>query len=244
MTEELQDTSVEEALAEGEPQEELAEETQEQEQSTLNDADFEKIDQRQQSWMGRKFKEFEDKMAGVLQSTQQEFVNQVAPVTQGNNVIDEFQERLSDKSLGGDFLGAVDDAMRVINTRQKNMSNQATIEIDKAITGYSKDPMYKEIYSDVKKRAHEYGKTMPHQVATRLAFTEAKMNHYESANTGGSNLAIQGDGARTPQQKKTKLAPEFKKACERGIADGTFTDEQDYINNLAPNIREKYGMKG
>ena len=241
MTEELQDTSTEEALAEGEPQEELAEETQEP-QSTLNDADFERIDQRQQSWMGRKFKEFEDKMAGVLQSTQQEFVNQVAPAQQGNNVVDQFNEGLTDQVLGGDVLGAVDKALNVINTRQQNLSNQATIEIDKSITTYSEDPVYKEIYSDVKQRAHELGKTMPPQVASRLAFTEAKINHYESATTSGSNLTLQGDGARTPTQKKTKLAPEFKKACDRGIADGTFKGEQDFINNLDPNIREKYGM--
>ena len=240
MTEEIQDTSTEEALAEGETQE-AAEETQEPE-STLNDADFEKIDQRQQSWMGRKFKEFEDKMAGVLQSTQQEFVNQVAPTQQGNEVVDRFNEQVTEKLLGGDALGAFEMMNNVMQTKNQNLSQQASIATDKALTAFSEDPLYKETFSDSKKLAHEYAKTMPAPVAAKLAYNETKAKYYESATNDGGNLAIQGSGKRVVQGKKPKLAPEFKKVCERGIADGTFNDEQDFINNLAPNIREKYGM--
>jgi hypothetical protein len=54
---------------------------------------------------------------------------------------------------------------------------------------------------------------------------------------------MSGSGKITPSNKKTaKIPAALKAAAQRDISDGIFKDEAEYLANLSPNIKEKYGI--
>ncbi len=170
---------------------------------------------------------------------------QAAPA-QGDDALEKFNKDLSEQLFSGDLTGAIDKALTVRERAKANIDAQTTIDTDRAITSYSEDPLYKDIYQDMKKIAHEKrANGFPPAAAAELAFAQAKTNLYEKkdANPDDENLSML-PGGQPPRKKagKVKLAPEFKKACERDIASGKFKDEAEYIAYLSPHVRQKYGM--
>lgn len=193
------------------------------------------------SWMGRIVKrQLEESLAPLIQDRQQ-----APPIQQSADHIKNFNEQVTEQFFSGDPLGAIDKVMTVRQTAQTNIANQNRIATDRAITQYSDDPLYKDIYQDMKKIAHDtVAGGYPPAAAAEFALAKAKTNYYENkqANPDNANLAMTGGGQQRRATPKVKLAPEFKKAFERDKAKGLFKDEADYINNLSPHIRAKYGM--
>ena len=195
------------------------------------------------SWMGRIIKkQFEESIVPLIT----ESVNRRPTRLQdeSSDVLKKFNEELSEQ-LFTDPIGAIQKAVRAIEESKTQLTKSQTVQVDKAITSYSEEPLYKDIYQDMKQIAHERaGKGYPSEAAAEYAFTKAKLNHIERMaapdNEGGLNLT---DGGRPNRQTKTpKLPPEFKKAYERDKAKGLFKTEAEYIAALSPHVRAKYDI--
>ena len=195
------------------------------------------------SWMGRIIKkQFEESIVPLIT----ESVNRRPTRLQdeSSDVLKKFNEELSEQ-LFTDPIGAIQKAVNAIEASKTQLTKSQTVQVDKAITSYSEEPLYKDIYQDMKQIAHERaGKGYPSEAAAEYAFTKAKLNHIERMaapdNEGGLNLT---DGGRPNRQTKTpKLPPEFKKAYERDKSKGLFANEAEYIAALSPHVRAKYDI--
>ena len=191
------------------------------------------------SWLGRIVADQIDKKVAPLVQDKQPPPHQ--PVS--DDALKKFNDEVSEQFFGGDPTGAFNKMMNVHKTAQDNIASQNKIATDRAITSYSDDPLYKDIYQDMNKIAHEKVIAgFPPAAAAEFAFTAATANHYKSQvvnKPGGGNLKMSGGGRQERATKQFKLRPEFKKAAARDIASGYFKDEQDYINNLSPHVRAK-----
>ena len=196
------------------------------------------------SWMGRIIKrQIEESIVPL--------VNQVAsrpsysPQSDPSDVLKKFNEEITDGILSGDAVGSIRKVLNAIKASETQLTKSQTVQVDKAITSFSEDPLYKDIYQDVKAIAHERaGKGYPADAAADYAFTKAKLNYMERKSApgdeGGFDLT---DGGRQTRTTKTpKLPPEFKKAAARDIAKGLFANEADYIKSLSPAVRAKYDI--
>ena len=155
--------------------------------------------------------------------------------------------------LVSDFLGgkATQAIARAVDIRQRAMDNLAKtnkIEIDKAITAKSEEPYYKDIYQDAKKIAHDKAtkESYPPQAAADYGFTEAKLKHIEKIGTGGEgegSLEHLSSGKRQTRKKSFTLPPKFRDACDKGIKEGTFKDEDEFIKYMSPQVKAQIGME-
>lgn len=198
------------------------------------------------SWMGRNIKKHvEDAIAPLIQGQQQQPI--VDPPGDGGNLQTEFDEQVQADFFAGKTSKAIGDVLDVRERVKINIATNKKIEVDKAITALSDQPYYKDIHGEMKAIAHEaVANGYPPDAAVKLAYNQAKGDHLQRKmdgdNPGSGDLDRLPGGTRQSRQTKTKLAPEFKKACEEGIAKGLFKDEQEYINYLNPAIRQQYGM--
>jgi len=195
------------------------------------------------SWLGRMVKKnVEETIVPMIKET---LGQRQAHIPQGDSsdILKKFNDEIADDLFGGNAVGAIQKVLNALDASKTQLTKQQTIQVDKAITSFSEDPLYKDIYQDVKQIAHERaGKGYPADAAADYAFTKAKLNYMEKKSSpdgeGGFNLS---DGGRATRQTKTpKLPPEFKKSCERDIAKGLFKNEAEYIAALSPAIRAKY----
>jgi hypothetical protein len=53
---------------------------------------------------------------------------------------------------------------------------------------------------------------------------------------------MSGPGKQVKTTKKPKIPTELKAAAERDIRDGFFKDEDEYLANLSPQMKAKYGI--
>lgn len=193
------------------------------------------------SWLGRIVKkQIDDSIVPLIQNAQpRPGQNAGNP----NDVLKNFNERLSEK-LFTDPLGAIQEAVSAIDESKTQLSKTQAVQVDKAITSYSEDPLYKDIYQDMKEIAHSAAKEgYPPGPAAKYAFAQAKANFLEKGSRGSEDGLDFADGGRPSKTVKIpKLPAEFKKAAARDIAKGLFKNEADYIANLSPNIRAKYGI--
>jgi len=204
------------------------------------------------SWMGRKIKEHIDK---GLQPILERFQSQPNlppgmpygnhPAAPGPDPIKAFNENLRDRILDGDVLGAFTDVMKATESAKTNIAKQSNDRMVRAMTGYAEDPMYKEIYADAAAIAQqELAKGTPPEYAAELGFARAKL----TALGGGSrrqtegNPAMMSGGRPAPKTKEVKLPAFLKSAYERDKQDGLFKNEAEYIANLGPEVKAKYGL--
>jgi len=195
------------------------------------------------SWMGRIIKK-------QIEESIVPLVNQAAsrptysPQNDSGDVLKKFNEEVSEQ-LFTDPVAAIQKVMRAIDASKTQLTNAQTVQVDKAITSFSEDPLYKDIYQDVKAIAHERaGKGYPADAAADYAFTKAKLNYMEKKSSPGDEGGFSlSDGGRSIRTTKTpKLPQEFKKAAARDIAKGLFKNEAEYIAGLSPAIRAKYDI--
>jgi len=193
------------------------------------------------SWMGRIIKkQFDESIVPLIQSNQQ--VSQPYN-TQADDVLKKFNEEISEE-LFTNPVGAIQKTLDAINRAKTNVTQTQKVQVERELTSFSDDPLYKDIYQDMKNISHERtGAGYPPKAAAEYALARAKLNYFENKNSqsgDGFNLA---DGGRPTGSSKTlKLPPEFKKAYLRDKEKGLFKSEADYIGSLSPVIREKYGI--
>lgn len=149
-----------------------------------------------------------------------------------------------DRALGGDFDGAVESAYEKLERKKRESLTKGISLTKQALTSYSEQPFYKDIYTEAEKLAGGYlSQGYPPQAAAKMAFIEAKATHLQGQLSGGDvNLGMSSGSTKKTEKKKAKLPDAFKKAAARDIAKGIFTDEADYINSLSPDIRKRYGI--
>ncbi len=198
------------------------------------------------SWLGRIVKKQIEE--GVLPHIQQQ---QPAIQQQGNpDAMKQFNEKLQEKIFAGDVTGALQDFMNVQEHAKQNLTKTQKVQTDRAVTSFSDKPYYKDIYQDMEKIARDtVAQGFPPEAAAVFAYNTAKANYLEAKIAGGGNrgdddssLDMLPGGKRQPNKKAIKLPAQFKAAFERDKMKGLFKDEQDYINNLSPAIRQKYGI--
>jgi len=193
------------------------------------------------SWLGRIVsKQFDEKVTPMLQE-----LKPSAPPPPSPNVVEDFNKSLQDMIFSGDVVGAFERYSTAKAQQETNLTQAQETATNKAITTYSEDPLYKEIYDDVKERANKLVKDgFPPIPAARTAMAEVKAGYLERKLTGDpeGSLGMLGGGIRTKTTKAVKLPPEFKAACAKGIKDGLWKDEKEYIADLSPRVKAKLGI--
>jgi len=194
------------------------------------------------SWMGRIIKK-------QIEESIVPLVNQAAskptysPQPDSGEILKNFNNEISEQ-LFTDPVAAIQKVMRAIDASKTQLTNAQTVQVDKAITSFSEDPLYKDIYQDVKQIAHERaGKGYPADAAADYAFTKAKLNYMEKRSLpDDSGFDLSEGGRQTRNVKVPKLPLEFKKAYERDKAKGLVKTEAEYAAYLSPAIRAKYDI--
>ena len=197
------------------------------------------------SWMGRKVKDgVGEGMEGIKDHISEALSQSPQPVS--NELIEKFNKDIFDQIMDGDPVGAFEKMGRVQTRAQKNLSKAQTTDMKKSITSYSDDPLYKDIYPEIESFAKDAVRQgYPPDAAAKMGFYQAKSDFQEKRATSShdpSDLEMSGGGRSTPRKSKTKLPLEFKEAASRDIAKGLFKDEQEYMDNMTPAIKAKYGI--
>lgn len=231
---EEQDTDEETALEE-EPQET---EVEEQEPEGFNKTQLQQI----YSGMGRIIKQQFEK--DVLPHIQKEAPEPGAS-TPGNAEYERFNQELLDQALGGDMIGAFQKYEKVRDRANKNMSVAKEKQLTTALTKYSDDPQYKDIYPDMEKVARSaMGNGTAPEAAAELGLAKAKVAALERKFNNGNDveLSVSPNGKAVTRTKVKALPAEYQKAMKRDIAAGVFKDEQDYRNSMSPAAKARLGM--
>jgi len=203
------------------------------------------------SWMGRKIKEHVEKglqpIMERLQSPQGGPPYGVHPSAHGapqNDAIKQLNESLRDRLLDGDVIGVFQDISRTIETARTNVTKQNSDLMVRAMTGYAEDPEYKDIYPDAERIAREeLAKGTPPAYAAELGYTRAKLRRVEGARQKrDGSPALMPAGRVAPKAKVVTLPAALKAAYERDKKDGFFKNEAEYIANLGPEVKAKYGL--
>lgn len=191
------------------------------------------------SWAGRIEKNLGEKFTPQPQAS----IEETPPP--GKTVIDKFNDEIGEMFYSGNHLGAFQKMQAITDKTKANITQGQITATDRAITAYSEDPDYKEIFTDVQKAAHIAVKNgYPAEAAAKSAFNEVKVAHLQKKISGDSpNLDMLAPGKPSRGTKTSKLPPEFQLAMERDIRDGVVKDEKEYRTNLTPAIKEKYNIK-
>ena len=105
------------------------------------------------SWMGRMIaKQFDEKVVPLLQEHQA--TRQADPNVPTGDALSQFNERLTTE-LFEDPVGAIQKVIKLTKDTDANLSQAKKTQTNKALTTYSDDPFYKDIYQDMLVIAHE-----------------------------------------------------------------------------------------
>jgi len=171
----------------------------------------------------------------------------VFPNPSGNEAIDNFNQEVMSKWMAGDALGAYNMLQDVSNRAKNNLTQKQKSETDKFVVSHAEKPYYKDIFKEMQTMAHDLvDQGYPPQAAADAAYAKTSLAHLEKIKAGDSDtgdLGMLEGGKKTKTAKKPVLPPQFKDACERDIEAGLFKDEQDWIANLAPNVRKAHGLE-
>jgi hypothetical protein len=156
---------------------------------------------------------------------------------------DKLNEQLSNKMFGGDVVGTVNQILDARERNLKELSEKKQALLKTEMEKYESQPMYNETKLDIEKLASEaLAKGFPPAPAVELAYEKATKNFVLNKDPD-YKLSMSGSGKITPSNKKTaKIPAALKAAAQRDISDGIFKDEAEYLANLSPNIKEKYGI--
>lgn len=163
-----------------------------------------------------------------------------------DNAYQKFNEKIAEKFYGGDPMGAFRMMMDVQKKAQENLTQTQKTQTDKLLGTYSDKPYYKEIYQDMKDRAQTLvGQGYPSDAACRTAYAEA-VNDFTQQNKGGEgeegDLEMLGGGRPPKTPKKPKLPERLKAAAARDIEQGLFKNEEEWIEQLSPQVRQAHGI--
>jgi hypothetical protein len=161
-----------------------------------------------------------------------------------NPAFAKFNEQLTEKILSGDVMGALDDYQKVKERANKNLTNTQTQALNKEMNNYTEKEHYKDVYADMKTLSTELvTQGWPPKAAAEHAYTKATLAFLKGGSIpDGGAFEMTTGGRRVPAGKKPKLPPNFKAAYERDKAKGLFKTEQEFIDNLAPQIKAELGF--
>lgn len=155
---------------------------------------------------------------------------------------DKLNEELSNRLFGGDVTGTI---LKVVEERERNkakLENDKIEAIQTELVKYKDQPLYKEIYADAENLAKEaVRKGYPPGPAAELAVEKARSSFLLNKDPE-HRLSMSGGGKPQPRVKAIELPADLKAAAARDIGDGIFKDEADYIKNLSPATRARYGL--
>lgn len=190
------------------------------------------------SWMGRMVKkQIHSDVLPILEQQRQ-------PSGAPGPTLEKFNEELLNQMLSGDVIGALDKVSTLRERAQKNLTEQKKAKLVSALTQYSDDPDYREIYKDAEKIAEEaMARNVAPDTAAELAITKARLMKLQKMAEGPKEgLAVAGNGKRVVRAKVKPLPKQFANQCKRDIADGIFKDEAEYRANLSSAIKRQYGL--
>jgi len=196
----------------------------------------------QQQYVSKMFDEQTQKLTSHFgRIVAQQFEEKVMPKVKSVDP-DKLNEELSNRLFGGDVTGTI---LKVVEERERNkteLENKKIEAIQSELVKYKDQPLYKEIYADAENLAKEaVKKGYPPGPAAELAVEKARSSFLLNKDPE-HRLNMSGGGKPTPRTKAVELPADLKTAAQRDIADGIFKDEADYIKNLSPSTRARYGL--
>ena len=198
----------------------------------------------QEQYMNQMFEKQSEKLTShfgriVTKQFEEKFMPQI------NDKVDpeKLNEQLSNKMFGGDVVGTINQVLdaRERNVRELGEKKKALLKTE--MEKYESKPMFNDIKESIEKLASEaLVNNFPPGPAVELAYEKAAKNFLLNRDPD-YKLSMSGPGKVTPSNKKTaKIPTALKAAAQRDIQDGIFKDEAEYLANLSPNIKEKYGI--
>jgi len=183
--------------------------------------------------------QIEEKIMPLLQELKGSAgTSQQAP---SQDAIENFKQQMSEE-IYTDPYSAFSKMMDVRERAKVNLSKSQTVATDTAITAYSDDPCYKDIFTDARKIAHQATtEGFPPEAAAKLGIYQAKAAFLEPKKEP-TDLGMIGGGVQTKITKEPKLPKEFEKDAKASIAKGYHKDMKDYISDISPAIRAKYNI--
>lgn len=194
------------------------------------------------SWLGRIVKNQIDEH--VLPEIRKMSVSKppTQPVLQGD-ALQKFNEQLQEKILENP-MEAINMVLDVREKAKKNLESVAAQRMTAALTEFSSDDTYKEVFPEANKLAKKYlDQGHAPQLAAQLGFQEAKLKRLEGGSKWNEgSLSMASGGMRRQETKAPKLPDALRTAYERDKKDGFAKDEKQWIGNLSTETRRKYGL--
>jgi len=197
------------------------------------------------SWFGRIVsKQIEDKVLPMIKEHQPPPRQSVDP---SSDQVKQFNDEIINQLLT-DPVTAFQRLMQVHENAKTILSKDKTTKLQKAYTTYAEQPLYKEVFDEMKQFAEAAVKEgYPPEAAAEYGYYKAKANYFEREKGGGGgddegSFGNMGGGINKKEKKKAQLPERFKDAARRDIAAGIFKDEAEYISSLHPSIRQQYGI--
>jgi len=163
--------------------------------------------------------------------------------------VKKLNEDLQEMILSGDVIGALKRFNELEQRTTKSLSERRQNELNKALNSYSDKPYYKEISNLMKEIATTAtaDKDYPPEAAAEYAYASASKTFLEKKMSGeldeSGSLNLEMGGRPTIKKKgKVKLTGNLKAAFERDKAKGLYKTEEEWIENLAPQVRAAHGL--
>jgi hypothetical protein len=205
--------------------------------------------QKLRSWLGRVEKTTKDhgaemaEIKGSLQEIASLLQTQHTPKAEPNAV----NERLREMLLGDNPMEGLEFYDNIKTEAQKNLSALKQKRLNEAFGKMKDHPMLSE---DVKKEAQSMvNNGIDPGTAVQMAVLKAENTQKDGILTkikeqNPTILDMLGPGnPKAGVKPEGKLPPTYEKACQKGIADGTFKDREEYIKLLDPNLRQSLGIE-
>ena len=198
----------------------------------------------QEQYMSDMFEKQSDKLTSHFgRIVSKQFEEKYMPQIKENQVdTEKLNEQLSNKLFGGDVNGTVRDIIKKVNDEDKMVVQEKQNLITAEMEKFADQPLYKETEDSIKKIANEaIAKGFPPAPAVEMAYEKAGRQYLQNKDPE-YKLGMSSGSKPQKRTKTAKMPSELKAAAARDIADGFFKDEAEYLAELSPAMKAKYGV--
>jgi hypothetical protein len=198
----------------------------------------------QEQYMSGKFEKYTEKLTSHFgRIVTKQFEEKFMPKIEANQVDPEkLNEQLSNKLFGGDVNGTVREIIEKYDNEKKSVMTEKQKLITEEMEKFADKPLYKETEDTIRKIADEaLAKGFPPAPAVEMAYEKAGRQYLQNKDPE-YKLGMSTGGAPPKRTKNAKMPRELKEAAERDIRDGFFKDEKEYLAELSPQMKAKYGV--
>ena len=198
----------------------------------------------QEQYMSDMFEKQSDKLTSHFgRIVSKQFEEKYMPQIKENQVdTEKLNEQLSNKLFGGDVNGTVRDIIKKVNDEDKIVVQEKQKLITAEMEKFADQPLYKETEDSIKKIANEaIAKGFPPAPAVEMAYEKAGRQYLQNKDPE-YKLGMSSGSKPQKRTKTAKMPSELKAAAARDIADGFFKDEAEYLAELSPAMKAKYGV--